>query len=133
VLRIFLAAVEDRLKARSPGAPAEARFGALTFVHRFGSTLNANLHFHCAIIDGVFSPAVSVAEGASPLAVRFHEATVLTDGDIAAVQREVRTRVLRLFKRRDLLSPDDAAAMRQWAHGGGFSLDAKVCASRPRI
>jgi hypothetical protein len=55
VLRIFLDAVEDRLKASSPGAPAPARFGAVTFVHRFGSALNANLHFHCAIIDGVFS------------------------------------------------------------------------------
>ena len=44
VLRIFLEAVEDRLKAASPGAPAEARFGAVTFVHRFGSALNANLH-----------------------------------------------------------------------------------------
>jgi hypothetical protein len=29
VLRIFLDAVEERLKASSPGAPAEARFGAV--------------------------------------------------------------------------------------------------------
>jgi hypothetical protein len=48
VLRIFLDAVEDRLKVSSPGALAEARFKAVTFVHRFGSALNANLHFHCA-------------------------------------------------------------------------------------
>ncbi|MGH9892045.1 MAG: hypothetical protein ACREA0_08705, partial [bacterium] len=37
VLRIFLKAAEDRLKAQSPGAPAEARFGAVTFVYRFGT------------------------------------------------------------------------------------------------
>jgi hypothetical protein len=48
VLRIYLEAVEDRLKACSPGASAESRFGTVTFVHRFGSTLNANLRFHCA-------------------------------------------------------------------------------------
>jgi hypothetical protein len=48
VLRIYLEAVEDRLKACGPSASAEARFGTLTLVHRFGSTLNANLHFHCA-------------------------------------------------------------------------------------
>jgi len=48
VLRIFLAAIEDCLKARSPGAPEVSRFGAVTFVHRFGFALNANLHFHCA-------------------------------------------------------------------------------------
>jgi len=40
VLRIFLEAAEDRLKASSPDAPADARFGAVTFVHRFGSALN---------------------------------------------------------------------------------------------
>ena len=33
VLRIYREAVEDRLKACSPGAPAKARFGAVTFVH----------------------------------------------------------------------------------------------------
>jgi len=45
VLRIFLEAVEKRLKVCSPGASAEACFGAVTFVHRFGSSLNANPHF----------------------------------------------------------------------------------------
>jgi hypothetical protein len=24
-------------------------------MHRFGSALNANLYFHCCVIDGVFS------------------------------------------------------------------------------
>jgi hypothetical protein len=118
VLRIFLESVEDRLKAASPGAPTEARFGAVTFVHRFGSALNANLHFHCAIIDGVFSAA---GEG-----VRFHEAMVLTEEDIADVQRAVRARVPRLFKRRGLVEPEAVDALRQWAHGGGFSLNAEV-------
>jgi len=118
VLRIFLATVEDRLKVRSPGAPAEARFGAVTFVHRFGAALNVNLHFHCAIMDGVFS-----AQGEK---VQFHEAKLLSEEDLAAVQGEVRTRVLRLFKHRGLLSPEDAAELRQWGHGGGFSLDASV-------
>jgi len=55
VLRIFLAEVEAALRACSPGAPSGARFGAVTLVHRFGSALNANLHFHCCVIDGVFS------------------------------------------------------------------------------
>ncbi len=118
VLRIFLEAIEERLKAASPGAPAEARFGAVTFVHRFGSALNANLHFHCAIIDGVFS---AHGEGA-----QFHEALALGQEDIAAVQREVRVCVLRLVARRGLITPEGPAEMRQWEHGGGFSLDAAV-------
>jgi len=80
VLRIFLEALEDRLKARSPGAPTDARFGAVNFFHRFGSALN-DLHFHCAIIDGVFS--------AQDEGVQFHEARRLSDEDTAVVQREV--------------------------------------------
>jgi hypothetical protein len=43
VLRIFLAEVEAALRSCSPDAPDGARFGAVTFVHRFGSALNANL------------------------------------------------------------------------------------------
>jgi putative transposase len=92
VLRIFLDAVEDRLKISSPGALAEARF------HRFGSALNANLHFHCAVIDGVF--------GAQGERVQFHEARLLCPADIAAVQRAARTRVLRLFARPGLIPPE---------------------------
>jgi hypothetical protein len=42
------------------------------------------------------------------------------------VQAEVRERVLRLFKRRALLSPEDVDAMREWGHEGGFSLNANV-------
>ncbi len=55
MLRIFLQAVEGKLKACSPEAPTTARFGAITLAHRFGAALNANCHFHCCIIDGVFS------------------------------------------------------------------------------
>jgi hypothetical protein len=55
-------------------ASAGARLGAVTFVHRFGSALNAHLHFHGCVIDRVFSAA---AEG-----MRFHPA-FLTDTAIA--------------------------------------------------
>ena len=29
--------------------------GAITFVQRFGSALNLNVHFHCVVPDGVFT------------------------------------------------------------------------------
>ena len=50
----------------------------MTFVHRFGSALNANLHFR-PIVDGVFSRVLSVVEGAETEGARFREATALTD------------------------------------------------------
>ena len=53
-LRLFLRAVESCLRAHSPGSGPAARLGAVAFIHRFGSTLNPHLHFHCVVIDGVF-------------------------------------------------------------------------------
>ena len=39
--------------------------GAVSFEQRFGSTLNAHVHFHCWVIDGVF---VAGADGQVQLA-----------------------------------------------------------------
>ncbi len=59
VLGIFLQEVELALLSCSPDAPANARLGAVTFRHRFGSALNANLHFPGCVIDGdTVSPCV---------------------------------------------------------------------------
>lgn len=62
VLRIFLRVVERSLRERSPGCSASARNGAVAFIHRFGSSLNEHIHFHCCIIDGVFEPADATGE-----------------------------------------------------------------------
>jgi hypothetical protein len=67
VLGIFLRVVEEALREASPGVARGARLGAVSFVHRFGASLNAHLHYHCGVIDGVFAPD---AEGR----VQFHEA-----------------------------------------------------------
>jgi Putative transposase len=54
--------------------------GAVRFVQRFGSTLNAHVHFHCWVIDGVF---VAGANGQ----VQFAAAAALRPEDLAAVQQ----------------------------------------------
>ena len=118
-LRLFLRVVEQCLRAHSPGAGSTARLGAVAFIHRFGSTLNAHLHFHCVVIDGVFDAAAAGG-------VVFHAATGIEADAIAEVQACVRRRLLRVFVRRGLLPGDDAQAMGQWQHGGGFSVDASV-------
>ena len=43
VLRILLRVIEARLRERS--RCARGRLGAVSFVQRFGSTLNAHVHF----------------------------------------------------------------------------------------
>jgi hypothetical protein len=118
-LRLFLRAVEQCLRAHSPGSGPAARLGAVAFIHRFGSTLNAHLHFHCVVIDGVFDAATTGG-------IIFTAATGVDANAIAQVQAQVRRRLLRVFVRRGLLPRDDARATGQWAHGGGFSVDGSV-------
>ena len=55
VLRIFLRAIRTTLRGTSPGAPRDAKLGAISFLHRFGSSLNTHFHYHCVILDGAFS------------------------------------------------------------------------------
>ncbi len=71
---------------------------------RFAVQICSRQICHCCVIDGVFS--------AGEEALRFDQA-IITPEAIAKVQAEVRQRVLRLFKRRALLSPEDVDTMRQ--------------------
>jgi len=124
VLRIFLREVERCLRERSPGCDTQARIGAVAFIHRFGSSLNEHVHFHCCIVDGTFEPATDTDDGAG---VAFHAASGLDISAIAEVQARVRRRILRTFVRRGLIDKGDAEVMGGWVHGGGFSVDASVC------
>ena len=117
VLHILLRVIEAQLRQRS--GCMRGRLGAVSFVQRFGSALNTHVHFHCCVIDGVFAAG---AHGQ----VHFAEAGALSAEDCAAVQQQVRTRVLRWFARAGHLDPADAPDMARWDHGAGFSLDASV-------
>jgi DNA-directed RNA polymerase subunit RPC12/RpoP len=119
VLGIFMRALETTLRRKSPGAPAASRFGAVAFVHHFGSSLNQHIHFHCIVTDGVFS------EGLDGEAL-FHEATRLTEADIETVGRKTRRRVLRWLVQRGYLGPEAGELMGGWPHSGGFSVDGSV-------
>jgi len=67
-----------------------------------------------------------VFEPAPTDGVVFRAATGLDANAIADVQAGVRRRLSRVFVRRGLLPGDDARAMGQWTHGGGFSVDGSV-------
>jgi hypothetical protein len=73
--RLLLRVIEAWLHQRSHRAGG--RLGAVTFLQRFGSALNAHVHFHCCIIDGVFALG---ADGQ----VYFAEAPALIPASIAA-------------------------------------------------
>jgi hypothetical protein len=122
VLRIFLRAIRTTLRRVSPGAPADAQLGAVSFLHRFGSSLNPHLHFHVVVLDGVFSQT----SDADTSAARFHEATLLQPEHWTRLQGVVQRRVLRYFRTHGLLDELDALDMLSWQGSGGFSIDASV-------
>lgn len=93
MLRVLLRAVRTMLRRASPSAPADAQLGAVSFLHRFGSALNAHFHFHVFVLDGVFS------EGDDGSAT-FHEAAHLSADDVLRLELTLQRRVLRLFLRR---------------------------------
>jgi hypothetical protein len=119
LLTIFLRAVETTIRRSSPGAPAGARFGAVAFVHRFGSYLNSHVHFHVLVTDGVFSA------GEDGEAV-FHPAVDLEREDIAEVQARMRQRGLRWLHRHGHLDDDALHVLDSSEHAGGWSVDASV-------
>lgn len=127
VLRILVRALRRTVRERSPGAGPDAQFGAVTFLHRFGSSLNPHFHYHLCVLDGVFEGVEGEgADGTESTRVRFHEATGLRRTDVEALQETVRRRVLRWFERHGRLEDHVVDEMLAWGHGGGFSLDASV-------
>ena len=124
VLHILLRALQTTLKEASPTAPATASMGAVSFLHRFGSSLNPHYHFHLAVVDGLFEIAgIDPEQGPETQneGLQFHEATALSPQLLERLQHTARKRVLRHFRRHGLLEPHDAEDMLAWDHGGGSS------------
>ncbi len=118
VLQISLRVIERTLRVHCPDAPLKAKYGGMTYIHRFGSMLNAHLHYHSYLIDGLFAQTEN--------GLQFYKTVGLTQKVIQTAQETISKRVLRLFVRRDLLSSDESEQMQIWENGGGFSLHAQV-------
>ena len=126
VLHSLLHGIEQGLRESLPETDGgthlptqtNTHIGAVVFIHRFGGLLNAHLHFHVVMIDGVFC-----GEDAGHL--HFQE-TCLTAEQMAHLQRTIRQRIVRIFVRRGLLDKAEGQAMNTCKHDGGFSLDTSV-------
>ncbi len=110
----------------SPGAlsldKAALHIGAVTLakpqvrIHRFGSSLNAHVHFHVCAVDGVFEEVPVAVEGeadaqSSPPCIVFHPARAIDETAVARMQATLQKRILRAFVSRGLLECCDAKDM----------------------
>jgi len=102
VLRVYTRVLLDVYArgARAHGVPS-GRTGSVTVMQRAGSGLNANLHFHTLVLDGVFTEEPGGA-------LAFHPAPAPSDAEVAAALATIRHRVQRLLVRRGLEPADDA-------------------------
>jgi hypothetical protein len=106
IIRAFASALRDRHRtwARSI-ALEDAEFAAITFVQRFGSSLNLNVHLHVVVVDGVFS------RDGDELA--FTAASPPTRVEMMAILRTVRARVEKLaIRNANELQPTLGACVR---------------------
>jgi hypothetical protein len=97
---------EARRRGIDFGAPSRsqsARSAAVSFLQRFGSSLELNLHAHMLLPDGVFA-----RPGGDPDArPKFHELPPPTDADVARLLAKIAERVVALLGRRGRLDGAD--------------------------
>ncbi|MEY4577325.1 MAG: hypothetical protein RL701_2028 [Pseudomonadota bacterium] len=102
VLRIYIRTLLSFYRRRARNSEAgvhDGRSGTVTFIQRFGSAANLNIHFHVIALDGVFAQ-----DEAGQL--KFHVAEALTDAEVTQLVGKVRKRILRHLERRGLLDAD---------------------------
>jgi hypothetical protein len=75
------------------GVRADIQPGSVTFIQRFGSAINVNLHFHMIFLEGVY-----VDRTAQGLRSRFVQGEPPSDADIAAVVQKISRRVIRTLR-----------------------------------
>ena len=95
-LKIVLRAIETHLiKKAGLTRSSGARSGAITFIQRFGSALNLNVHLHMLIPDGIYT----LSHGKP----RFHAVTAPSQSELTTLLNRIIRRISRQLTRDGLL------------------------------
>src|SRR5215468_4477094 len=93
--------------ARRCGVPRDKlQPGSVTFIQRFGSALNVNLHCHCVFMEGVYLDRTD--QRRKP---RFLTGEPPSDADVADVLQKISHRVIRKLRQLGYLEAGGAAAV----------------------
>ena len=97
LVRIFFEALSWHYKTWASKIGIQpCNMGAITFVQRFGSSLNLNVHLHVGVTDGVFQKTDN--------GVTFHEAEAPSESDLQAIVERTYRRTVVWLKKRAYLS-----------------------------
>ncbi len=91
--------------AKKAGETGKLHAGAVTFVQRFGSSLNLHVHMHTCALDGVYAEA---DEGGD--ALRFVPAAPPSRADLYVLAERVALRVMTWLRKRGHAKDDDHAS-----------------------
>ena len=78
-----------------------AKTGSVTFIQRFGGSLNLNIHFHIIYLDGVYT--------FDQKNVTFHPLTPPSQVELNNLLKSIAQRTLKLLKKRGLIVKDEGA------------------------
>ena len=90
--------------AKKSGQTGKLHAGAVTFLQRFGSSLNLHVHLHTCALDGVF------VEGPDIDAPRFVPATPPTRAELYVLAERVALRVMTWLRKRGYAKDEDHAS-----------------------
>jgi hypothetical protein len=100
VLGIVYRTIATHLTKKAGYTKTTAHTGAVTLIQRFGSALNANIHFHMLFLDGVY------VDGVNGSAMRFRWVKVSTSDELTQFTHTIAQRVARFLERQGLLERD---------------------------
>lgn len=85
-----------------------AKTGAVTFIQRFGSALNLNIHFHMIFLDGVY-----VADTPDKF-FRFQKVQTPSIQDLTTLTQQIAKRMAHTLERQGLLEQDAENSYLSW-------------------
>jgi hypothetical protein len=89
---------------------AKLHTGAVTFVQRFGSSLNLHVHMHTCALDGVYVESLTDKTTEGDAALRFLPATPPTRAELQVLLERIARRVMIWLRKRGYLGPEDGSA-----------------------
>jgi len=100
VLQIFHRALNTyQCKKAGLKQSTGSRTGAITFIQRFGGSLNLNIHFHTLCLDGAYSFTDDKAQ--------FHFNQAPSQEELERLLKQIATRVVRHLEKRGMLQKDE--------------------------
>jgi hypothetical protein len=100
VLQIFHRALSTyQCKKAGLKQSTGARTGAITFIQRFGGSLNLNIHFHTLCLDGAYSFDNGKAQ--------FHFNKAPIQEELEKLLKQIATRIVKHLEKRGLIQKDE--------------------------